>query len=213
MQIDVERYLGAVVRSVEGLERDGRPARKVVLTRTYDTTAEDLWDAVTSGERLPRWFLPVTGELRPGGRFQLEGNAGGEILRCDAPHHLAVTWEFGGAVSWVDVHVAPVPDGARLRLEHVALVDDHWEQFGPGAAGVGWDLALMGLGRHLETAAANDPQAAAAWTASAEGKAFIRGSSDDWRRASVAAGTDAGAAAAAAQRTAAFYTGEGAAGG
>ena len=40
--------------------------------------------------------------------------------------------------------------------------------------GVGWDLALMGLRRHLVTGAAVDPKVAAAWTGSEEGKEFVR---------------------------------------
>jgi uncharacterized protein YndB with AHSA1/START domain len=96
MKINVDRYLGAVTRSVASLERDGKPARAVTLTRAYETTVQDLWDAVTNEERLPRWFLPIRGEFRVGGRYQLEGNAGGEILACEAPTHLAVTWEYDG---------------------------------------------------------------------------------------------------------------------
>jgi hypothetical protein len=80
---------------------------------------------------------------------------------------------------------------------------------GVGAVGVGWDLAIMGLARHLETGAAYDPQAALeAWPTSPEGKAFVSGSSEGWAQASIAAGTDAAAAQAAAGRTTAFYTGE-----
>ena len=80
--------------------------------------------------------------------------------------------------------------------------------------GVGWDLALKGLGVHLETGAAADPKTAETWPASENGKAFIRGSSDDdWRRAAVAAGDDEAAATAAAQNTAAFYVGQPPAGG
>ena len=44
-----------------------------------------MWDAVTSAERIPRWFLPISGDLRLGGRYQLEGNAGGEVLECAPP--------------------------------------------------------------------------------------------------------------------------------
>jgi uncharacterized protein YndB with AHSA1/START domain len=209
MEIDVDHYLGAVTRSVASVERDGKPAWVVTLTRTYETTVQDLWEAVTNEERLPRWFLPVRGELRVGGRYQLEGNAGGEILVCDPPRHLGVTWEFGGDVSWVDVRVAKdAANRARLTLEHLAYPGDHWEKFGAGAGGVGWDLALIGLGAHLETGAANDPKEFEAWSMSQDGKTFIRGSSDDWCRASVAGGTNEAAAKAAAQETAAFYTGE-----
>jgi hypothetical protein len=43
--------------------------------------------------------------------------------------------------------------------------------------------------------------------ASEEGKHFVCRSSEDWCRASIAAGTDEVAARAAAERTTAFYTG------
>ena len=45
------------------LEREGRPASAVTLSRSYATTVEDLWDAVTNGERISRWFLTISGEL------------------------------------------------------------------------------------------------------------------------------------------------------
>ena len=54
---------------------------------------------MTNGERIPRWFLPVSGELGPGGRYQLEGNAGGVITVCERQSHFALTWEFVGDVS------------------------------------------------------------------------------------------------------------------
>jgi uncharacterized protein YndB with AHSA1/START domain len=210
MKIDIVAYIGAVSRKVTSRQHEGRLARVVVATRTYDTTIDDLWDALTNVERIPRWFMPVSGDLRPGGRYQLQGNAGGNIERCEPPRHLAVTWEYGGEVSWVTVELASdASGGTRLELEHIAHVDDErWGQFGPGAAGVGWDLALMGLARHLASGAAADPQAAMAWMGSPEGKDFIRRSSDGWCRASITGGMDAKGAEAAAARTTAFYTGE-----
>lgn len=97
--------------------------------------------------------------------------------------------------------------GTRFELEHIAPVDDHWTQFGPGAVGIGWDLALLGLGRHLATGASVDRQAGAAFPASAEGRRFIEESSRGWCEAAVAAGDDPAEAGAAAGRTFAFYTG------
>ena len=207
MNIDVEGHLGAIERSVSRLEREGRPARAVILARTFDTTGDDLWDAVTSAERIPRWFLPVRGELKPGGRFQLEGNAGGAITACEPPAHCALTWEFGGDTSWVDLRVADAGPGARLTLTHTAHLSDHWERYGPGAAGVGWELGFLGLALHL--AQPNQPKPdEAAFAASPDGKALVTGSSAGWARAAAAAGEDPASARAAAARTAAFYTGE-----
>src|SRR4029450_4047811 len=82
-------------------------ARVVSISQTYDTDIDDLWDAVTNPEHIPRWFLPVSGELKVGGRYQLEGNAGGVIERCEPPRSFAATWEYGGAISWIEVTLAP----------------------------------------------------------------------------------------------------------
>jgi len=211
MKIDIVRAIGAVGRQVVSRQRDGRPARAVVLSRTYDTTIDDVWDALTNRERIPRWFLPISGELRVGGRYELKGNASGEITRCEPPRQLAVTWEYGGNVSWVNVALAEEPGGGtRLELEHVMHVDAHWAEFGAGATGVGWDLAIVGLAEHLSTGATIDRKAADAWSASAQGKAFMRLSSDEWCRASIAGGADEANAKAAGARTSAAYTEEGA---
>ena len=209
MKIDVLRYIGAVTREIRNRDHEGRPARVLVATCTYDTTIDDVWDAITNAQRIPRWFLPISGDLRLGGRYQLQGNASGQITGCNPPASLAVTWEFGGQVSWVHLRLTELSDGGtRLQLEHIAHVpDEFWNQYGPGAVGVGWDLAIMGLGLHLSTGAVADPKEAAAWTVSPEGKDFVRRSSDECSRASIAAGTDEAAARSAAGRTTVFYTG------
>jgi hypothetical protein len=85
-------------------------------------------------------------------------------------------------------------------------VDDHWEQFGPGALGVGWELGLLGLGIHLESGPV-DREAMTAWTGSDEGKRFMTVSSDGWCEANVAAGASRAEAEVQAGRTAAAYTG------
>ena len=112
MKTDIVRQIGAVVREVGSREHEGRPARVVIATRSYDTTVEDAWDALTSAERIPRWFLPVTGDLRLGGRYQLQGNAGGTITRCEAPRLLAVTWEMAGSPSCLTI--------SRSRWRHAS---------------------------------------------------------------------------------------------
>ena len=208
MHLDVERLLGAVERSVSSLEHDGQDARAVTVGRSYGTTVEDLWDAATRAERIARWFLPVSGRLELGGRFQLEGNAGGTITHCERPSFLGLTWEFGGDVSWVEVRLCEdSAGGSRLAITHTALVSDHWHTFGPGAVGVGWEMGLLGMELHL--ARPNEPKLdAATFHTTRDGKALIVGSSAGWGRAAEAAGTDPDVARAAAQRTAAFYTGD-----
>lgn len=204
--------LGLEICRVEEREHEGKAALVGVAIRTYDTSVEDLWEALTTPERLVRWFLPVEGDLKVGGRYQLKGNAGGTITRCEAPEALDLTWEFAGGVSWVRVRLAPEGKKARLTLEHIAHTDaigkEHLEKYGPGATGVGWDLALHGLGRHLVAGgAALDAAAFQAWPQSAEGKAFIRARGEAWAEAYIAAGAEPERARAQAERTIAFYTG------
>lgn len=198
---------GLVAREVRTGERDGATTRVAVARRTYATDPDDLWQALTDPERIPRWFLPVTGELEVGGRFQVEGNAGGTVQRCDAPARFAVTWEYGSTVSWLEVRLAATDGGTLLELVHEAPADpDMWAQFGPGAVGVGWDLALMGLGLHLDTGAPVDPDEGLAFATSPSGRDFVGAAAADWAEAAIADGDDPDDARAAAGRTVEFYT-------
>jgi uncharacterized protein YndB with AHSA1/START domain len=206
---DALDQLGAVQRSIISLDRDGRPARAVVLERSYDAPATDVWDALTDPERLPRWFAPVTGELRLGGRFQVEGNAAGTVERCDAPTSFAITWEYGDGLSWVEVDLSEAEGATTLQLRHIAHPDPHWEEYGAGAVGIGWDLSLWGLTLHLTSGTAVDHEAVEAWSAGEDGRTFMSRCGDAWFDAEVAAGTDPVVARARADRTVAFFTGQG----
>jgi uncharacterized protein YndB with AHSA1/START domain len=209
MDIDITKHIGAVTREVSMREHEGKPAAVIVATRTYDSDIDDVWDALTNPERIPRWFLPITGDLRVGGHYQLEGNAGGEITRCEPPRLLALTWGMHGSPSWVVLELSEAKGGATtLRLEHVAHVpEEMWQVYGPGAGGVGWELALIGLDQHLRTGLDNDAKEHEAWAVSKQGKAYARLASQGWARAAIAAGEDEKLAMAAAERTAEFYSG------
>jgi len=202
---------GAEFRRFENRDHEGEPARVVVAIRTYATSCEDLWDALTNRERIPRWFLPIEGDLRLGGRYQLKGNAGGSITRCESPRALDLTWEFGGGVSWVRVRLDPDGQRTRLTLEHIVRasdVDEHWARFGPGAVGIGWDLTLRGMELYLNSGGAGvDHSAAHAWMASEEGKEFMRASANAWADAHTAGGEDPEVARGMAERCASAYTG------
>ncbi|TDC82559.1 SRPBCC family protein [Micromonospora sp. KC606] len=207
---DVSHQISAVRRTVGTRTLEAGEARVLTISQAYDAPLEDVWDACTNAARIPRWFLPISGELRVGGRYQIEGNAGGTVQRCDPPTSFAATWEYGGEVSWIEVRLTPEsPQRTRFELEHVAHVDDErWLEFGPGAVGVGWDLGLLGLASHLRADGAGvRPEEATAWMGSEEGRRFMTAVSDCWGEASVAGGTDPDAARAAAARTTAAYTG------
>jgi uncharacterized protein YndB with AHSA1/START domain len=205
--VDVAHQISAVSRRLGVRELPAGQARVLTVAQTYPGPVEDVWDACTNPERIARWFLPVTGDLKPGGHYQLEGNAGGTVERCDPPYGFAATWEFGGEVSWIEVRLRAEPSGGtRFELEHVAHVDDErWLEFGPGAVGIGWDSALLGLALHM--AGGTRPDDPMAWLGSPEGRDFLSQSSQRWCEASVDVGTAEPDARAAADRVLAAYTG------
>jgi uncharacterized protein YndB with AHSA1/START domain len=104
---DAMDALMAVSRKVGLRQSPSGDDQTVLLSRIYEAEIEELWDACTSAERIGRWLMPVSGELRVGGRYQLQGNAGGTIERCEPPRELRVSWEFGGDVSWVELRLTP----------------------------------------------------------------------------------------------------------
>jgi uncharacterized protein YndB with AHSA1/START domain len=208
---DILAELTKVQRETGEREIAAGKGRTIVLRRTYPSPIDDVWNALTDPDRIGRWFLPVTGDLRLGGRYQLQGNAGGQIMRCEPPHLLQVTWVMAenptpADVSEVAVRLSPGddPEQTVFELEHVAVVDpEWWGQFGPGAVGVGWDLALLGLSMYLTTGeTVGDHET---FESSPEARAFSTASSEAWGVAARDAGIPADEVAAMVAGTTAFY--------
>ncbi|MEV0617424.1 SRPBCC family protein [Nonomuraea sp. NPDC050404] len=182
--------------------------KTVTLRRHYDAEVDDVWQACTDGDRLSRWFLPVSGDLKLGGKYQLEGNAGGEILRCEPPSLLRVSWLYGPdpGFSEVEVRLSAKDGGTLFELIHTAEVPpEFWSQFGPGAVGVGWDLSLLGLGLHLRGGEKPDD---ADFIHTEEGRDFVFASARAWGEVYEAAGATPEQAAAIVAANTAFYTSE-----
>jgi len=209
-EIDVDHQINAVKRTLGTRTIDTGEAHVITISQSYDTDQDDLWDAVTNIERIPRWFLPISGDLTVGGAYQLEGQAGGTILTCDPPKNFTATWEYGGNVSWIEVSVSSDgPDRARLVLEHITDVDDEiWREFGPGGVGMGWDSMLLGLALHLATGESVDPSFGQQWLGTEDGRRFLALSGEQWYAANVALGVDRAAARALADRCLTAYLGE-----
>ena len=209
--MDFSDSFGVEFRATSELDYEGQAARCVTASRSYSTDIDDLWDAVTNAERLSRWFLAISGDLEVGRRYQLQGHAGGAISRCDPPTAFDATWEYGDNISWIRVRFETEAQGARLTLEHITLKDEeseaHWDKFGPGATGIGWELGFLALDYHLAKKLAIDPEANEAWMMSDAGKAFFRQAATDWGQAHIASGESETVATAMADRSANFYTG------
>ena len=171
---DFLAMLNGTHREIDYRETPQGPVRSLLIRREYDAEIADVWDAITDPERLRRWFVPVNGDLREGGTFQLQGNAGGEIRRCRAPSLLAVTWAYGDApasdvelrlseaagVTTLELHHAPVAETIDLAGRDVDPVLNDAET-GIWGLGTGWELGTMGLAAYLAGTFQGDPADAA----------------------------------------------------
>lgn len=181
--IDINQ-INATHRAIGNAAVVSGEGRSVLLRRTYPAPIEDVWDACTDPDRLSRWFGQVDGDLRLGGTFQVKDNAGGEIMVCEHPRLLKVTWVLGpGMATEVEVRLSPAADGATvLELEHATpaeVLDELVRSYGPGGTigvGVGWDITLIGLDLHI-AGAQFDP---ATWEDTPEVKAFAIRSCHAW---------------------------------
>ncbi|WP_188194645.1 SRPBCC domain-containing protein [Nonomuraea sp. SYSU D8015] len=207
---DVLDELAAVRRAMGTGSVPAGEAYTIELRRRYDAEIDDVWDAITNPERLQRWFKPVTGDLRLGGQFALDGGEHGEILRCEPPRLLKVSWLYGpDADAWpgtseVEVRLAAGPAGdTEFELIHAAVVGEPlFPIYGPGAGGVGWDLALLALGRLLVGGVITGHEE---FEKSPEGREFGRRSAAAWGQAHLAAGGEPEHVAAAVEATTKFY--------
>jgi uncharacterized protein YndB with AHSA1/START domain len=207
---DVLDELAAARRKMGAATLPAGDAYTIELRRRYNAAVDDVWDAITDPERLARWLKPITGDLRLGGSFELDGGEHGDILQCDPPRLLRVSWMFGpGADEWpgtseVEVRLTPGPAGdTEFELVHAAAVGEPmFPTYGPGAGGVGWDLHLLTLARFLDDGETLDHET---FSALPEGREFARRSAAAWGEAHLAAGGDPDQVASAVEATTAFY--------
>lgn len=207
---DVMDELAAARRAMGTATLPAGDAYTIELRRFYDAPVDDVWNAITDPERLGRWLKPVTGDLRLGGSFELDGGEHGEILRCDPPRLLRVSWLFGPeADEWpgtseVEVRLSPDPaGGTEFELVHAAAVGEPmFPIYGPGAGGVGWDLHLLTLALFLADGETLDHEEFENLPA---GREFVRRSAVAWGEAHLAGGGDRDQVAAAVEATTAFY--------
>ena len=129
------------------IERDGDVVA-VVFDRHYATTPDDLWQACTDPERLARWFAPVTGDLRPGGRFTIHFDDADtpqcRIVTCEPTTRLVWEWPIRDVATVVTAYVTADGEGSRLVLRHERLTSTQVAGYAAG-----WDTYVRSLEAHV----------------------------------------------------------------
>jgi uncharacterized protein YndB with AHSA1/START domain len=72
MIIDLAKQVRATSRQVAQQQSETGEVVTVTMERRYSAEVADVWQAITDPERVRRWFLPLTGDLRPGGTSNLK---------------------------------------------------------------------------------------------------------------------------------------------
>jgi uncharacterized protein YndB with AHSA1/START domain len=135
----------------------------IVYTIYIASTAEKVWEALTTAEFSRKYFsgLSVEVELKVGGALVVRTPDGsvhicGEVLECDPPNKLTITWN----VNWpalveklgptlVTYQIEPTGEAIRLTLiqSHDRPIDDDILSGGRQ----GWPAILSSLKSLLET--------------------------------------------------------------
>lgn len=100
-------------------------ARVAVMTRTYDAPIDDVWDACTNPDRLTRWYVPVSGDFRVGGRVEQAMMGSGEVTRCERPHLLILSLGSGGTDEIQLRLTSTADDATEIELQHATTIDQH----------------------------------------------------------------------------------------
>lgn len=108
----------------------------VTLTSVYPTSVEDLWDAITTPERLARWF----GNVEPDAdnprlfRGDLITTWSGtiEVIECERPRVLRTTFSDEDGTGPVTATLESVPNGAKLIIEERGVPADNLDAYVAG---------------------------------------------------------------------------------
>lgn len=137
----------------------------IVYTIYIASTPEKVWQALTTAEFSRQYFsgFAIEADLKVGGAFIARApdgsvHIGGEVIECDPPRRLTVTWN----VNWpalveklgptlVSYEIERAGDAVRLTLiqSHDRLIDDDILSGGRQ----GWPAILSSLKSLLETGA------------------------------------------------------------
>ncbi|HXP20896.1 MAG TPA: SRPBCC domain-containing protein [Streptosporangiaceae bacterium] len=107
------------------------------LRRAFPAPVDQVWQGLTDQAALAQWFWPARFgtvaevDLRTGGRFRIDGTAGGiavsgRYVAIERPSRLSFTWIWDGKPeeTLVTAELAPAGPGTELNLTHEGFADE-----------------------------------------------------------------------------------------
>ena len=144
------------------IDRDASGRPTLVITRDFPAPSEGVWASVTEPARLATWLGTFTGDPASGRvvfRMTAEDGAPAEdmeIVECDPPRLLAVTWHTGTGEWHLRLVLTETAGVTRLTFTQPGIDPVEAESVGPGweyyldrlvAAGTGGDVAAIDFDR------------------------------------------------------------------
>ena len=131
------------LRALTGTEAE----ETITIARAYRASPGELWSALTTPERIARWYGRITGPTPAVGE-SFEVDLGGGLVRravletCEAPTELSYTWWSGDEdPGLVRIRLQPTGDvETRLTVQHDRLRPHRMIQYGGG-----WEQNLVAL--------------------------------------------------------------------
>mgnify|MGYP002652054517 CR=1 FL=1 len=129
-------------QALDLLEEAKVRATLLIAPQAVPGESDDLWQAVTTRERLARWMANYSGDLRLGGTWQVasEGEPWrtGTVTACEPGRSFTTTWHASEEEpTELVVSLEPVAGGTRLVLEHTGIQSIFY--------GAGWQTYLERL--------------------------------------------------------------------
>ncbi|MEX6689417.1 SRPBCC domain-containing protein [Danxiaibacter flavus] len=103
----------------------------LVVERTYNATAETVWDAITNSAKMKKWYFDISA-FKPEPGFEFEFTAGSDkkmykhlckVVDVDPLKKLSYSWRYEGypGSSVVTFELMPTGHETVVRLTHTGL--------------------------------------------------------------------------------------------
>ena len=163
-------------------------ALMMIIDRTIPHPIGEVWGALSEPDALEKYVGRPEGDLRRGGNYELPDGTRGNILRCDPPRLLTVSFTRpGGQSAELEVHLAAEDSQTHVELKYASVRKGFFlinSDSGEWAAGPGWEFFLDHLIGYLAGEDFEETMGVIGWT-SLEGEQLrlYEARNAEWERA------------------------------